>query len=372
MLIQEKTDIQTIVGNSRRVLVLAKDNPGYDEGASALALFLWLKRQSKERVDLFIPESAMGRLRFLPDIAEARTQIQAADQFVIQISVAKTKAKELSYDVKDNILEIRIKPEGGNFTQKDVSFAESSFGYDLIITIGAAELASLGDVFEKNRELFFNTPIINIDRQTRNVRFGQINAVHLNSTSLSEMVYTLIGPDITPDIAQCLLTGLIAATNSFQTPQVTPETLKLASDMIVAGAKQQEIVTHLYRTKDLDKLKIWGRVLSRLQQVDKRIVYSDLRKEDVEGGNIDLAGLVDDLVLASPEADVVLFFFEQSAAETAVYAYARENYDLQILLQPFKPNGSRREVTCVFSGDRGVAEAAFLTQLKEQMKLIQR
>jgi bifunctional oligoribonuclease and PAP phosphatase NrnA len=372
MVIQEKTDIQTIVGTARRVLVLAKDNPGHDEGASALALFLWLKRQGKERVDIYFPESATHRFHALPGASDARNTIQAADQFIIQINVAKTKAKELSYDLKGSILEIKIKPEGGNFTQKDVSFAESLFGYDLIIVVGAAELGALGDVFEKNRELFFNTPIINIDRQTRNVRFGQVNAINLNSTSLAEMVYVLIGPEVTPDIAQCLLTGIIAATNSFQTPQVTPETLKLASDLIVAGAKQQEIVNHLYRTKDLAKLKVWGRVLSRLQQIDKRIVYSDLKKEDIEGGNIDLPGLVDDLVLASPEADVVLFFFEQSATETIVYGYARDNYDLQILLQPFKPTGNRKEVSCIFNGDRAAAETALLTHVNEQLRLIQR
>ncbi len=370
MLIQEKTDIQSIVGTARRVLVLGRDNPGFDEGASALALFLWLKRQGKERVDIYMPESSMGRFRFLPNIAEARNSIQAADQFIIHINVAKTKAKELSYDLKGEVLEIRVKPEDGNFTQKDVSFAESSFGYDLIITVGAAELGALGEVFEKNRDLFFNTPIINVDRQIRNVRYGQINAVNVKATSLAEMVYALIGPAITPEIAQCLLTGLIAATNSFQTPQVTPETLKLASDLIVAGAKQQEIITHLYRTKDMDKLKVWGRVLSRLQQIDKRIVYSNLKKEDSDGENLDLVGLVNDLVLASPEADVVLFFFEKSASETTVYAYARDNYDLQVVLQPFKPVGTHRETTVMFAGSEKEAEEKILSHLKEQLQLI--
>ncbi|MBI4090771.1 MAG: hypothetical protein HY422_01990 [Candidatus Komeilibacteria bacterium] len=317
MIITEQTDITNLLAASRRVLVVAKDNPGHDEVASALAWALWLTEQKKDRVDVYVHTPSKNRFKFLPGFSDIREQVQSADEFIIKINVAKTKAKELSYDVKGETLEVKIKPEGGNFSPRDVSFAESSFGYDVIITLGATELAALGSVFENNRELFFNTPIINIDRQSRNIRYGHINAIYLMATSIAEITYRIIEKQITPDIATCLLTGLIAATNSFQTPQVNPDTLHLASELIVAGAAREEIVNHLYRTKNMDKLKIWGRVLSRLQQVATLIVYSDLTHDDIEGKDVDLPGLVEDLILASPEAHIVLFFFEAKKARRA-------------------------------------------------------
>ena len=65
-------------------------------------------------------------------------------------------------------------------------------------------------------------------------------------------------------MATALLAGMIAATNSFQSPQVTPQTLELASQLIVRGADRQKVIESLYRTKDIDTLKNWGKVLSRL------------------------------------------------------------------------------------------------------------
>lgn len=371
MIIAEQTDISNLLAASRRVLVVAKDNPGHDEVASALAWASWLKNQKKDRVDVYVHSPSKNRFKFLPGFSDIRERVQSADEFIIHVNVAKTKAKELSYDLKGDTLEIKIKPEGGNFSQRDVSFAESSFGYDVIITLGATELASLGSVFENNRELFFNTPIINIDRQSRNVRYGHINVVYLTATSLAEITYRIIEKQITPEIATCLLTGLLAATNSFQTPQVTPDTLHLASELIVAGAAREEIVNHLYRTKDMVKLKIWGRVLSRLQQVDTYVVYSDLSHDDIGGNDVDLQGLVDDLILASPEAHVVLFFYEAKNNETRVYVYARENYDLPLLLQQYNPEGNRKQVVLTIQKNRTEAENELVAHLRSKLKLIQ-
>jgi len=369
MVIQEKSEIQKLLEGSRRVLIVTKDNPGFDEIGTALAWHEWLSRRNHEHVDVSFTAPNRNRFKFMPGFDAASEVIRSADEFVIRVNVAKTKARELSYDVKGDVLEIIVKPEGGNFSSRDVSFAETKFGYDVIMTIGAAELSSIGKLFEDNRELFYGTPIINIDTKIRNTRYGQLNVVYATATSLAEITYACID-ELTAATATNLLTGLIYATNSFQTPQVTPDTLKLAGDLIVAGAKRAEIVDHLFRTKDMDKLKVWGRVLSRLQQVEKKIVYSDLRSEDIEGKEIDLATLVDDLVLASPEADIVLFFFEKQDSATDVYVYGRENFDLPVLLQPFSPKGDRRHVLCALKTDRAEAERQVIAHLKDKLKLI--
>lgn len=369
MVVQEKEDILKLLTTSRRVLIVTKDNPSVDEVGASLAWREWLLKRNLERVDVCITMPNRNKFKFLPGFDAVRETVSPAEEFIIEIDVSKTKAQELSYDVKDGVLQVKIKPEQGSFSPRDVSFAETKFSYDAILAVGVAELASIGPLFEEYRELFFNTPIVNIDRQLRNVRYGQIQAIYLTATSVSEITYACIG-EMTPTIATNLLAGLIAATHSFQSPQVTPDTLKLASDLIVAGGKREEIIDHLYRTKDMDRLRVWGKVLARMQQVDKRLVYSDIRQEDIEGRDIDLLTLVDDLVLASPEADIVLFFLEMSEQETRVYAYARENYDLPILLQRFNPHGTKRQVSFTRAADRAQAEREVVSALKEHLRLI--
>lgn len=375
MVVKELQEIQQLIGGVKRILITTKQNPGFDELTAALALRLWLSTRTLERIDIIavVEDKRRNRFKFLPGADLLRQRFQAADRFVIQIDVSKTKARELSYDLVGDKLEIHLKPEGGSFSARDVSFSQSEFSYDCIIVIGAPDLAALGPVFEENRDLFFQTPVINIDRHPSNVRYGQINAVYLTATSLAEIVHELVRAGMTKDIATCLLTGLISATNSFQSPAVIPDTLRLASELIVAGAPREEIVTHLYRTKDMDKLKIWGKVLSRLNQVDERIVFSRLTKEETGGSvDIDLAGLVDDLVLTSPEAHVVLFFYGAAEEETQVYAFARENYDLLVLLSQFEPRGTRQHISFTLKKPLDAAEIQVLDAVRNQLRLIGR
>ena len=51
------------------------------------------------------------------------------------------------------------------------------------------------------------------------------------------------------DVATCLLTGMIADTGSFQHPNTTPKALTVAAQMVGFGARQQEIIKHLFKTK---------------------------------------------------------------------------------------------------------------------------
>ena len=103
-----------------------------------------------------------------------------------------------------------------------------------------------------------------------------------------------------------------------------------------------------------------------------RIVYSDIAREDIEGKNIDLDTLVDELVMASPESDIVVFFYERALDETEVYVYARENYDVQTMLQQFSPIGTRKQVQFTVSRGRAVAESDVLDVLKSKIKLVNR
>lgn len=364
-------EVKNLISGSQRILITTRDHPGYDEMSCALAWFLFLQAGGT-KVQLAANPQNVHRYRFLPGIESVQADVRTVDHFVIKLNVDKAKVQELSYDLQDDVLEIKILPKDGNFTPNDVSFGDSKFAFDAIIVIGAADQASIGQVFSQHKELFFKVPIINIDRQSRNLRYGQINVIDLKSTSLAEVSYEFMNERMTKDIATCLLTGLIAATNSFQTPQVTPATLKLASDLIIAGAPRADIVSNLYRTKDMDRLKVWGRILTRLKQVETRLVYSYITQDDLADKAIDLPSLVDDLVLASPEADMVLFFTEMSDHRTQVYMYSRENYDLHFLLQSFAPEGSRHQVSFVIEKPRPEVEDEVVRYVRDRLKLVSR
>jgi bifunctional oligoribonuclease and PAP phosphatase NrnA len=184
----------------------------------------------------------------------------------------------------------------------------------LIICLGINNLESLGDVYDKNIEFFYKTPIINISCNPANEDFGQINLVDINLSTVSEIIYKIIKEEvdvvINENIATNLLTGIIIKTKNFKNPDLTPETLAAASSLISLGARREEIINQLYRFKKVPDLKLWGRVLNNLKiSEDKKIVWSTLNEDKVVNNYYEnLRDLNEELIINLPEAKLFLAF----------------------------------------------------------------
>ena len=79
-------------------------------------------------------------------------------------------------------------------------------------------------------------------------------------------------------IAANLIAGVVIDTANFQHPNVTPRTLRVAAELVAAGAPLSDTARLIYRTKPNRQLKLFGLVLGRLaDELDGRLVWSALR-----------------------------------------------------------------------------------------------
>src|SRR5690606_38881218 len=133
--------------------------------------------------------------------------------------------------------------------------------------------------------------------------YGKVNLVDTGATSTGEILVGVgeaLGVEFDADIATGLLTGIISDTGSFQHANTTPKSLTVAAQMVGYGARQQEIIKHLFKTKPLASLKLWGRILSniqfdnRLKLVWATVDYTTLQSMGVTGQ--DIGGLIDELM----------------------------------------------------------------------------
>lgn len=153
--------------------------------------------------------------------------------------------------------------------------------YDLIIVLDAPDLESLGEIYENNFKLFYNTPILNIDHKARNERFGEINLVELKRSSVSEILFALIYADfrslLDSSIATCLLAGIINKTRNFKTLNVTDRALGCAARLINLGAQREKIVKNFFICRDLELMKIWGSILENLRgEAGNKLIWFSL------------------------------------------------------------------------------------------------
>jgi phosphoesterase RecJ-like protein len=126
--------------------------------------------------------------------------------------------------------------------------------------------------------------VINVDHHHDNSKFGNLNLIVPDASSTSEIVRDILddlGVALTPEIAAALYVGLVTDTGRFQYSNTTPKALRLAADLVEAGADVHGIFRHVYETVQFAKLKLLARALERAQVYEGgRLVVSYLRRDD--------------------------------------------------------------------------------------------
>lgn len=368
-----------LIDTSQRILVIFGTEKSDDSIAAALALKTFLEKR-KKMVDIASSGFAVPRqLSFLPQVESVKPELSNLQKFTIKVDVSRAKIETLSYDVKDNWLSIYLTPKQGTISKNELRTAQSGFKYNLIIALGTQDMESLGDIYFNNTDLFFRTPIINIDFRVSNDHFGQVNLIDLSATSVSEIIFKILEKNgvgaIDEQTATILLTGMISQTRSFKTPNVNPGTLSLASKLINLGADREKIIRHLYRTKSIATLKLWGEALSNLQTdkdvglVRTRITKNDFNKAGADES--DLKDLISELISNSPEARLILVLFESTTESNKIHGLltVEKEFDAMTTLRKFNPKGNKRSVSFVVENSSlNSAEEKAVSEIKSYVK----
>jgi bifunctional oligoribonuclease and PAP phosphatase NrnA len=112
------------------------------------------------------------------------------------------------------------------------------------------------------------TTVLNVDHHHDNTRFGHLNLVLAEASSTGEIVRDLareLGVDLTPELAEALYVALVTDTGRFQYANTTPKALRLAAELVEAGADVHRVFQSVYETVQLAKLKLLARALERAQ-----------------------------------------------------------------------------------------------------------
>lgn len=384
MLTQEQQIFEQIKKASN-ILITFKKTWNGDAVASALAMFLFLRKLDKN-VELVAEKFSLDKLySFLPGYTEIKHTLDNLRKFIICLDITNTKVSQIKYQQEENKLNFIISPKDGFFTTSDITSGASGFKYDLIIVIDTADLESLGRIYDNDTEFFYQTPIINIDHNSTNEEFGQINFIELTAVSTSEIVFSLFASYsrdlVDENIATCLLAGIIAETKSFKTNNITPRSLLTASQLMSLGARREQIVNHLYRSKSLNVLKLWGRVLARLSSsLDNKLVWSTLSSSDFSKTNSsekDLTDVIDELIINIPQAKIIAIIYENetAAAEsnaapvktTSLLLYTIKNIDSLGLIKEFNPAGTKSLARAVINLPIVEAEKTIINAIQDKL-----
>lgn len=166
------------------------------------------------------------------------------------------------------------------------------------------------------QEVLGKPRVISIDHHYDNTKQAAINLIVPEAAATAHIIFPLLFAldiSITPNIANCLLTGIFTDTGSFMHDSVTPEILQISSYLMQKGARLSHIAHETYQKKELSGLQIWGRALSRILMSKKTgVAVSIITKEDLTECHAtldDLSGVVS-MLNALPDTTYAMLLVE--------------------------------------------------------------
>jgi len=159
-------------------------------------------------------------------------------------------------------------PAIGSFTSDPGAF----IGADLVAVLDSGDLR-----FTAAEPCIAAMPsrplILNVDHHAVNERFGDVNAVIPSAASATEVVLRIIKAmslAVTPDIATCLLVGIVADTMMFFNPATTASSLQVAAELERLGGDMKAVSRLISKNRSVGSLVLWGKALERLKWDEQR------------------------------------------------------------------------------------------------------
>lgn len=240
--------------------------------------------------------------------------------------------------------------------------------YDVQIVFECSGSDRMGGIIDFDTQV---GKVINIDHHLHNPNFGDINFVEPTTSSTAELIFKIFdrsGIPLQTDEATCMYTGLVTDTGWFRYGNTNPQSHAIASHLLAAGIKVEELSERIYLSKSKTALPLMAWVLSRMTlHYDNRLavmklpeaVFKELNAvpDDVE--EIVNLGLQMESVVAS-----VLLKERTNPHVVKVSLRSKGNYDINQVARLFGGGGHRNASGCAINQDLATAEQSLIKEMQ--------
>jgi phosphoesterase RecJ-like protein len=206
--------------------------------------------------------------------------------------------------------------------------------------------------------------ILDIDHHHDNSRFGHVNLVVGDASSTAEVLRDVLAEldvELSPAIAEALYIAVVTDTGRFQYSNTTPKALRLAAELVEAGADVHRVFQGIYESVEFAKLKLLARALERAQVYEGgRLVVSYLLRSDfteLSAAEAYSEGIIDYL-RAVDGAEMAALIREPPRRDGPVrrVSLRSSNDELDVSAIARKSNGGGHRQAAGFSSDASVEE----------------
>lgn len=216
------------------------------------------------------------------------------------------------------------------------------------------------------------TTLINIDHHLNTAGYGHIVYRDPAAAAVGELVGNVIQALRVPvdrEIAQCLLAALVTDTGSFRYPNTTAQTLRLAADLMDAGASVADIVERAYETLSLGALRLRGMALASVQlSADKRVAWTTVTPQMLAAAGAvseDTTGIVG--MVRQIDGIRIALLFEVTAGGVKVSIRSRGGARANVIAEAFGGGGHQGAAGFTGTGELAQVVAQTLAAVQKEI-----
>ncbi|MDR7404622.1 MAG: DHHA1 domain-containing protein, partial [Armatimonadota bacterium] len=215
--------------------------------------------------------------------------------------------------------------------------------------------------------------VVNVDHHLTNTGYGHLVYLDPSAAAVGEMVAEIIralGVPLDREIAQALLTAVVTDTGAFRYPNTSPQTLRLAAELMEAGGSVAEIVERVYETRTAAGLRLLGLALASLRvSPDGRVAWTTVTPAMLAQAGAapeDTTGIVG--VLRQIRGVKVALLFEQTPDGVRVGIRSRDGVRSHVIAEAFGGGGHPGAAGFTAAGRLEEVVAATLAEVERELR----
>lgn len=173
--------------------------------------------------------------------------------------------------------------------------------------------------------------------------------------------------NLTKEIADCLLTGIVTDTGSFRYRNTTAEALHAAARLLERGANIVQVGEEVYGKRPLHSLELVGRMLSKMHlEMDGRLAWAALSERDFADFGADevhTEGLTNEL-LSIHTVQIAAVLRQPVGKIVRASIRSRGEWDVAGVARQFGGGGHRNAAGCTFETSLEDAESQLVEGLR--------
>ncbi len=295
--------IDEIVADAKTIGIGGHIRPDGDCVGSTMSLYLYLKKNYPDKkIDIFL-ENIPECYKFISDTSEIKSD------FVSDVD---------SYDV--------------------------FFALDC----GKERLGEAEKFFDAAKKT------VNIDHHVSNTGTGDENYIVPTASSACELVYNCMDDSkLDANIAQAIYMGIVTDTGVFKYSNTSPETMKIAAELIKYGFDFGSLIDHVFYEKSYVQNQILGRaLLESMLFMDGECIVSVVSRQTMEfyhAESSDLDGIVSQLLL-TVGTECAIFMYEIDSMQYKVSLRSKGKVNVAKVAELFGGGGHARAAGCTMNG----------------------